>query len=92
MYCIVAKFHGIEADVVFRHEGTDAQEMLPIMAHPPNYVSDLTLRSFLHETLLGNSVIKLDFKSIAPVEMSLQLLSEVKDQVSDANRLNFSPI
>ena len=86
-YCVTlyvllaAKVNGIEADVVLKNEGTDAQEMLPIMSHPPVYTSDLTLRSFLHETLLGDSLVKLDFKSLAPVELSLQMLNEFKDQV-----------
>lgn len=74
---------------MLKNEGTDAQEMMPIMAHPPVYTSDLTLRSFLHETLLGDSLVKLDFKSIAPVELALQMLSEMKDQVGTHNNSAF---
>ena len=77
----VAQVHGIEADVVLKNEGTDKQELLPIMAHPPNFQSDLTLRSFLHETILSRSAIKLDFKSMSSVELSLQMLHQLKGQV-----------
>lgn len=75
-YLTIAQVHGIEADVVLRNEGTAAQELVPVMAHPPVLTSDLTLHVFLQQTILGQSAIKLDFKSLLPVELSLQLLSQ----------------
>ena len=77
----LAQVHGIEADVILKNEGTSSQELLPIMAHPPITDSDLSLRSFLHQTIVGDSVIKLDFKSLSSVELSLQLLQQVSSQV-----------
>lgn len=48
----------IEADVILR--GGDPIE--PIMAHPPDTDSDVTLREWLQEVRLCNKGIKLDFK------------------------------
>jgi len=52
------------------------------MAHPPKLRSDLTLQMFLHETILGESLIKLDFKTLLSVGLSLQIINEVADNVS----------
>ncbi|XP_067949751.1 uncharacterized protein [Watersipora subatra] len=76
-----AGVNGIEADVILKNEGTIDQELLPIMAHPPALRSDITLRLFLHQTIVGDSMIKLDFKSISSVELSLQILSQLSDQI-----------
>lgn len=73
--------HGIEADVILRNEGTKSQELIPVMAHPPTLDSDLTLIEFLSSALKASSIIKLDFKSLNSVELSLQMLAERKDQV-----------
>ncbi|KAL1139979.1 hypothetical protein AAG570_006956 [Ranatra chinensis] len=56
----------IEADVVLGHVESDSGGiLLPIMAHPPNKVSDLSLADFL-STIRNSSTlkgVKLDFKS-----------------------------
>ena len=61
----------IEADVLLR-----AGDGTPIMAHPPNTDSDLSLAEFLKETIGSYKGIKLDFKSTAVVEPSLKILME----------------
>ncbi|XP_043070670.1 protein FAM151B isoform X1 [Drosophila grimshawi] len=72
----------IEADIVLgklNGEGPD----LPVMAHPPAKVSDLTLEDFLQQIKVYNEEnegaekgVKLDFKSIEVFEGSLGILDE----------------
>ncbi|XP_013771445.1 protein FAM151B isoform X2 [Pundamilia nyererei] len=63
----------IEADIVMR--GRDPKE--PIMAHPPDTDSDITLREWLEGVKEYGKGIKLDFKSMEAVSTSLVLLQEV---------------
>ncbi|XP_054593754.1 protein FAM151B isoform X2 [Nothobranchius furzeri] len=65
--------HMIEADVIMR--GRDPKE--PIMAHPPDSDSDITLREWLEQVKVTNKGLKLDFKSLEAVPPSLTLLKEV---------------
>lgn len=67
----------IEADVLLR--GADPEE--PIMAHPPDKDSDITLKDWLKEVVKSDKGIKLDFKSLAAVSQSMTLLEEVRDQL-----------
>lgn len=48
----------IEADIIMR--GSDPKE--PIMAHPPDTDSDITLKEWLEGVKAHNKGIKLDFK------------------------------
>lgn len=50
--------HMIEADIIIR--GRDPKE--PIMAHPPDTDSDITLKEWLEGVKTHNKGIKLDFK------------------------------
>lgn len=50
----------IEADVLLR--GRDPKE--PIMAHPPDNDSDITLRDWLKMVVNSDKGIKLDFKRL----------------------------
>lgn len=69
----------IEADVLLGHL-LGKHEVIPIMAHPPNKTSDLSLSDFLQKVEAYNSTstkcdvkgIKLDFKSIEAFETALQ--------------------
>ncbi|XP_073697331.1 protein FAM151B [Garra rufa] len=67
----------IEADVLLRAQ--DPKE--PIMAHPPDNDSDITLQDWLKEVVKSDKGIKLDFKSLAAVSPSMILLEEVRDQL-----------
>ncbi|XP_077097118.1 protein FAM151B isoform X1 [Siphateles boraxobius] len=67
----------IEADVLLR--GQDPKE--PIMAHPPDNDSDITLQDWLKEVVKSDKGIKLDFKSLAAVSQSMILLEEVRDRL-----------
>ncbi|KAM8885503.1 protein FAM151B isoform 2-T6 [Spinachia spinachia] len=65
--------HMIEADVIIR--GGDPKE--PIMAHPPDTDSDITLKEWLAAVEGSDKGIKLDFKSLEAVSPSIVLLVEV---------------
>ncbi|XP_072292263.1 protein FAM151A [Eucyclogobius newberryi] len=64
----------LEADVTLQGHGTPNQKPIPIMAHPPNVTSDNTLDQWLDAVLESKKGIKLDFKSLASVGLSLDLL------------------
>ena len=76
------KIKMIEADVnVGTVEGSTVVE--PIMAHPPNTTSDISLKQFvqrLFEAKTGQG-IKFDFKSIDIVEQSLKILQSHEAKV-----------
>ncbi|XP_053788873.1 protein FAM151B isoform X1 [Vidua chalybeata] len=64
--------HMVEVDVVLR--GGDGE---PILAHPPDTDSDITLQEWLAQVVSTDKGIKLDFKSLAAVGPSLELLGQV---------------
>ncbi|XP_067087988.1 protein FAM151B [Osmerus mordax] len=66
--------HMIEADVLMR--GRDPRE--PIMAHPPETDSDITLHDWLKQVAASDKGIKLDFKSLQAVAPSMVLLQQVQ--------------
>ncbi|TRY77246.1 hypothetical protein TCAL_05318, partial [Tigriopus californicus] len=66
----------IEADVV-KGSLFGQSEVQPIMAHPPENRSDLSLAEFMRMVSPARKGIKLDFKDISIVEQSLQILSSV---------------
>nr|XP_046242153.1 protein FAM151B [Scatophagus argus] len=70
--------HMIEADIIMR--SYDPKE--PIMAHPPDTDSDITLREWLEGVKAHNKGIKLDFKSLEAVPPSVILLEEVLAEAS----------
>ncbi|KAL4623209.1 protein FAM151B isoform X1 [Arapaima gigas] len=76
--------HMIEADVLLR--GRDPKE--PIMAHPPETDSDITLRQWLKKVTMSDKGIKLDFKSLQAVAPSMSLLEEVKNRIEGPVWLN----
>uniref|UniRef100_A0A8C8IJZ1 Menorin-like domain-containing protein n=1 Tax=Oncorhynchus tshawytscha TaxID=74940 RepID=A0A8C8IJZ1_ONCTS len=69
--------HMIEADILLR--SNDPKE--PIMAHPPETDSDVTLRDWLKEVKASDKGIKLDFKSLTAVAPSMVLLDEVRAEL-----------
>lgn len=62
----------LEADVLLH-----PADGMPIMAHPPDTESDLSLEQFLKETIGTTKGIKLDFKSVAAIEPSLKILLDI---------------
>lgn len=79
----------IEADVVLGELTPEGLQNMPIMAHPPANTSDLSLSEFLVQIISDNQNktevqwkgIKLDFKSIAALERSVEVIQEVYPQV-----------
>ncbi|NXM00910.1 F151B protein, partial [Tyrannus savana] len=53
----------------------------PILAHPPDTDSDITLKEWLTQMVNTNKGIKLDFKSLDAVGPSLELLGQVEQQL-----------
>ena len=72
----------IEADIILRGQGTQQQTLIPIMAHPPETDSDLSFADFLEMALQSNKGIKLDFKKMEAVEITMQKLKEIEKDVS----------
>lgn len=70
--------HMIEADIILR--GRAPKE--PVMAHPPDTDSDITLKEWLDGVKAYNKGIKLDFKSLEAVCTSVGLLEEVLAELS----------
>ncbi|MBN3308528.1 F151B protein, partial [Amia calva] len=69
--------HMIEADVLFRgHEPVE-----PIMAHPPDTDSDITLQDWLKEVVTSDKGIKLDFKRLPVVEPSMKVLQSMQGRI-----------
>nr|XP_020483395.2 protein FAM151A-like [Labrus bergylta] len=75
----------LEADVTLEGYGTPNEKPIPIMAHPPDIYSDNTLDQWLNAVLASRKGIKLDFKSLASVGHSLDLL-RMKNSSSEINR------
>lgn len=73
----------IEADVSMGTVVGSDGSIRPIMAHPPTKSSDLSLEEFL-DTILNSKQrkgIKLDFKEMEAVEVSLNLLKARTNKV-----------
>lgn len=79
-----AKVMMLEADVVL---GTLSGQNItvPIMAHPPATVSDISLQMFLDTVIDAQTTmrkgVKLDFKSIESFNMSWNVLEPLKTKV-----------
>lgn len=75
----------LEADVVMgKLNSTNQTTNIPIMAHPPNVESDLSLENFIEAIIhRGNDTkgIKLDFKSTQAFESSKSVLQNVRERV-----------
>ncbi|XP_034038584.1 protein FAM151A [Thalassophryne amazonica] len=75
----------LEADVTVEGYGTALEKPIPIMAHPPHIYSDNTLDQWLDSVLNSRKGIKLDFKAIESVGVSLDLLN-AKNRSKGINR------
>ncbi|XP_032665961.1 protein FAM151B isoform X2 [Odontomachus brunneus] len=75
----------LEADVVLgKLNETDNSSIaeIPIMAHPPENLSDLSLEDFLNTTIHKTGIkkgIKLDFKTIQAFEKSKPILTKLRE-------------
>jgi hypothetical protein len=76
----------LEADVVLGTLESGSGEKIPVMAHPPDNVSDLSLDNFVTEVMSATQKghrcgIKLDFKSVEVLKPSLSQLKTHEKQV-----------
>jgi hypothetical protein len=76
----------LEADVVLGTLEGGSGEEIPVMAHPPDNVSDLSLENFLTEVMSATQKghrcgIKLDFKTVEVLQPSLSQLKAYEKQV-----------
>ncbi|KAE8635899.1 hypothetical protein XENTR_v10002781 [Xenopus tropicalis] len=78
----ISDAHMIEADVLLRGDNE------PIMAHPPETDSDITLHEWLDQVFSSEKGIKLDFKCIEAVLPSLQILAAMKATVKQPIWIN----
>ncbi|XP_028852510.1 protein FAM151B [Denticeps clupeoides] len=69
--------HMIEADVLLRGH----HPIEPIMAHPPQNDSDVSLEEWLKEVVMSKKGIKLDFKSLQAVAPSMTVLERIRPQL-----------
>ncbi|XP_014745431.1 PREDICTED: protein FAM151B [Sturnus vulgaris] len=75
--------HMVEVDVLLRGGHGD-----PILAHPPDTDSDITLQEWLAQMGSTDKGIKLDFKSLAAVGPSLELLGQLEQPLAGPVWLN----
>ncbi|KAF3858835.1 hypothetical protein F7725_012036 [Dissostichus mawsoni] len=66
----------LEADITLEGYGTANENAIPIMAHPPDIYSDNTLDQWMDAVLASRKGMKLDFKTLRSVGLSLDLLSQ----------------
>lgn len=80
----------IEADIIYGFVITgNSNELIPVMGHPPNDRSDISLAGFLANITNHNAAhpnrtkgVKLDFKSTAVFLKSTPLLEQIWSRVS----------
>ncbi|XP_076308788.1 protein FAM151B-like [Tachypleus tridentatus] len=72
----------LEADISM---SINSRLPVPIMAHSPGMMSDITMEEWLHEALPYNKGIKLNFKSTEVVEPACRVLARVSEQASTAS-------
>lgn len=80
----------LEADVVLGTLEGGSGDQIPVMAHPPANVSDLSLEGFLAEVVAATQKgqrcgIKLDFKTVEVLRPSLRQLQQLEHQVRSAH-------
>jgi len=79
----------LEADVSEGHLTGDTEgDIIPIMAHPPHHQSDISLNDWVRQVIKANQEAgikkgaKLDFKDLAIVKQSLEILKQNRDELT----------
>ncbi|KAL2724186.1 protein FAM151B isoform X2 [Vespula squamosa] len=78
----------LEGDVVIGNLTNSNNTNIPIMAHPPDIESDLSLDEFLSSVLNTTKGVKLDFKSLDAFERSKPILAENRKKFTNPLFLN----
>lgn len=73
----------IEGDIMLYGQGSKKQKLLASMANSASeaQASTLDFETWLKMVIQGHKAIKLHFKTVEPMELTLQILREYKDQV-----------
>uniref|UniRef100_A0A3B4XM96 Family with sequence similarity 151 member B n=1 Tax=Seriola lalandi dorsalis TaxID=1841481 RepID=A0A3B4XM96_SERLL len=84
---LTGPMHMLEADIIIR--GRDPKE--PVMAHPPDTDSDITLKEWLEAVKAHDKGIKLDFKSLisqslSTIESPKSLYYQVETLISNCEK------
>lgn len=90
---LTEKLMMLEADVVLGTLKGGSGEEIPVMAHPPDNVSDLSLQNFLTEVMSATQQghrcgIKLDFKTVEVLQPSLSQLKVYEKKINFPVMLN----
>ena len=72
----------LQADVMLRFQGTNNQTNEPILSHPPDINSDITLEQWLDDVIKSEKGIKLDFKYDEAVEPAMKLLQGRRSEIT----------
>jgi hypothetical protein len=85
--CCVDKVMMLEADVMLGTLKGGPGDLIPVMAHPPDNTSDLSLDGFLTEVVTSTQKgrrcgIKLDFKTVEVLAPSFTVLQRHQHQVT----------
>ncbi|KAF7391997.1 hypothetical protein HZH68_011540 [Vespula germanica] len=78
----------LEGDVMIGNLTNSNNTNIPIMAHPPDLESDLSLDEFLSSVLNSTKGVKLDFKSLEAFERSKPILAENRKKFTKPLFLN----
>ena len=78
----------LEADVLLRGQGTPNQTDIPVMAHPPDIDSDITLEEWITRVITTDKGVKLDFKSIEVLEPAMLVLNQFRGSYKQPIWLN----
>ncbi|XP_070542838.1 protein FAM151A-like [Ptychodera flava] len=71
----------LEGDIVLEGMGTPNETDTPVMAHPPIVYSDITLEEWIYNTTETNKGMKLDFKQIEAVEISMNIVKDMESRI-----------
>ena len=71
----------LEADIILRGQGTNEQQMVPIVASPPAVSSDLTFADWINVVKKGQKGFELHFHSTEAIELTLQSLQELEQVI-----------
>ncbi|XP_002730456.1 menorin-like [Saccoglossus kowalevskii] len=71
----------LEGDIVLEGMGTENETDTPVMAHPPLVYSDITLAEWLYGITETDKGMKLDFKDINAVDISMQMVRDMEARI-----------
>ncbi|XP_077988557.1 protein FAM151A-like [Glandiceps talaboti] len=71
----------LEGDIVLEGMGTPNETNTPVMAHPPMVYSDITLEEWVYKTTETRKGMKLDFKQLEAVSISMEIVKGMEERI-----------